>query len=379
MTGSDPFGTGPVRERVLATWSASPARLREDANAEEDLTLGGYRDRVVVELAQNAADAAAAEGRPGRLRLTLTDGPDGAVLAAANTGVPLDAAGVGALASLRASAKRDGERDASAVGRFGVGFAAVLAVTDEPMLLSRGGGVRFSRADTAELVRELDRPELTDEVRRRDGRVPVLRLPFEAEGTPPDGYATVVLLPLRDEAAVALVRRLLTELDDALLLALPWLAEVEIELDGQVRRLSGAAERWHTLSRSGSFEPAERAVLFADRPTEEALRPAWSVLWALPRGAELTVPAVLHAPTPTDEPMAWPALLLATFPLEPSRRHVAPGPLTDRLVQEAAAAYADLLAERAADGADVLPLVPTGLGVWTAGRRDPAGRDRRAA
>src|SRR5260370_3916395 len=41
---------------------ASPARFREDANAEEDYTLGGYRDRGVVELAQNAADAAAGAG-----------------------------------------------------------------------------------------------------------------------------------------------------------------------------------------------------------------------------------------------------------------------------------------------------------------------------
>ena len=33
------------------------------------------------------------------------------------------------------------------VGRFGVGFAAVLAVSDEPALLSRQGSVRFSSAD----------------------------------------------------------------------------------------------------------------------------------------------------------------------------------------------------------------------------------------
>ena len=55
----DPFGTAELRRRVLDAWTASPARFREDANAEEDYALGGYRDRVVVELAQNAADAAA--------------------------------------------------------------------------------------------------------------------------------------------------------------------------------------------------------------------------------------------------------------------------------------------------------------------------------
>ncbi|WP_228474309.1 hypothetical protein, partial [Streptomyces calidiresistens] len=32
----------------LDAWAASPARFREDTNAEEDLARGGYRDRVVL-------------------------------------------------------------------------------------------------------------------------------------------------------------------------------------------------------------------------------------------------------------------------------------------------------------------------------------------
>src|SRR3954447_26796776 len=100
---TDPFDTAAVRERVLAGWAASAARFREDANAEEDLVRGGYRDRLLVELAQNAADAAARAGVPGRLRLELS----GDTLLAANTGTPLDTDGVQGLASLRASGKRD--------------------------------------------------------------------------------------------------------------------------------------------------------------------------------------------------------------------------------------------------------------------------------
>src|SRR3954471_24511160 len=102
---TDPFGTAAVRERVLAGWAASAARFREDANAEEDLVRGGYRDRLLIELAQNAADAAARAGVSGRLRLELA----GETLRAANTGAPLDAGGVQGLASLRASDKRDEE------------------------------------------------------------------------------------------------------------------------------------------------------------------------------------------------------------------------------------------------------------------------------
>ena len=114
MLPTDPFDTAELRRTVLDAWAASPARFREDANAEEDYALGGYRDRLVVELAQNAADAASRAGMPGSLRLTLASG----VLTAANTGAPLDADGVVALSTLRASAKRDeGTGGAGGIGR----------------------------------------------------------------------------------------------------------------------------------------------------------------------------------------------------------------------------------------------------------------------
>ncbi|MES4886575.1 molecular chaperone Hsp90 [Streptomyces sp. NPDC096012] len=374
--GADPFGTARLRRGVLDAWATSPARFREDANAEEDLVLGGYRDRLVVELAQNAADAAARARVPGRLRLTLRDG----VLVAANTGAPLDATGVESLSTLRASAKRDGESTQGAVGRFGVGFAAVLSVTDEPAIVGRHGGVRWSLTEAREQAAETARhsPGLGDEVRRRDGHVPLLRLPFAAEGTAPDPYDTAVILPLRDAAATDLAERLLDAVDDTLLLALPGLAEVVVEVgDADARTLRRRADgavtvvedsrdgttRWRTAAADGPLTPE----LLADRPVEERLRPHWSVTWAVPEdeGGRPMRPRsapVLHAPTPSDEPLGVPALLIASFPLDTTRRHAAPGPLTDFLVQRAADAYTELLAgwRPVTDGA--VDLVPGPLG-----------------
>lgn len=353
------FGTAGIRERVLAGWSAAPVRFREDANAEEDLALGGYADRLVIELAQNAADAAARAGTPGRVLYEFR----GSTLVVANTGTPLSADGVESLATLRASAKRD----EAAVGRFGVGFSAVLAVSDEPVILSRTGGVRFSKADTAAAITAVGSSGLDTEVRRRDGQVPVLRLPFEADGEPPEGYDTAVILPLRDENAAALVRRLLEEAGDALLLALPDLERIDIKTEDGRRVLEDAESRWWVGRAAGVFDDREREELLADRPIEERSRPTWSVLWALPRD-QVELPGVVQAPTPTDEPLSLQALLLASFPLDPTRRHVAKGPLTDRLVREAATAYAELLRTRVEDGGDVLHLVPTGLAAGTLDR-----------
>ncbi|MBD0707303.1 molecular chaperone Hsp90 [Streptomyces sp. CBMA291] len=381
--GTDPFGTARLRRGVLDAWGASPARFREDANAEEDIALGGYRDRLVVELAQNAADAAHRAGVTGRLRLTLhpADHEGPAVLAAANTGAPLDATGAESLSTLRASAKREqgGEGGPGAVGRFGVGFAAVLAVSDEPAVLGRHGGIRWSLAEARELAAEAARhsPGLGDELRRRDGHVPLLRLPLPAEGTAPDGYDTVVVLPLRDTAAHDLAERLLASIDDALLLTLPGLAEVVVETPDGVRTLTrtedeghvlvedsaAGSRRWRTVSHSGPLDPD----LLKDRPVEERLRPHWSVTWAVPvdeSGAPRhprTTP-VVHAPTPTDEPLGIPALLIASLPLDTARRHPAPGPLTDFLVQRAAEAYAELLAEWRPVSSTTLDLIPGPLG-----------------
>lgn len=367
--GVDPFGTARLRRGVLDAWAASPARFREDANAEEDLALGGYRDRLVIELAQNAADAAVRAGVPGRLRLTLR----GQVLAAANTGAPLDAAGVESLSTLRASAKR--EDTAEAVGRFGVGFAAVLAVSDEPAVVGRTGGVRWSLGEARELA--AGTPGLADELRRRDGHVPLLRLPFPAEGSAPETYDTVVVLPLRDGPAGDLAARLLAGIDDALLLTLPGLSEVVVDTPEGVRTLTRRQEdglvvvedsatgvtRWRVETADGALD----AALLADRPVEERLRPWWSVTWAVPVGPEgapqrpRTAP-VVHAPTPTDEPLGLPALLIASLPLDPTRRHAAAGALRDFVVGRAAETYVRLLADWRPVSAGIVDLVPGPLG-----------------
>ncbi|WP_149203821.1 ATP-binding protein [Actinotalea subterranea] len=423
---ADPFGTARLRSAVLDAWSASPARFREDANAEEDHARGYYRDRVVVELAQNARDAAARRGVPGRLLLRLRTTPDGrGTLVALNTGAPLDADGVASLASLRASAKRDADAtitrgtagtagtagaggaggagamgtvpavDTGTVGRFGVGFAAVRAVADEVTVVTRADGsptappahtaVHFSVARTAEALRSAA-PALAAEVARRGGSLPALRLPFAGphEGVGGDVlegvWDTAVVLELRDASAVRAVRDQLAAVGDPLLLALPGLDTVEADADGDLRVVADVRRRWVVATRSGLLDTS----LLADRPVEERDRRAWQVTWAVPRptGGELARattapwPAVVHAPTPTDEPCTVPALLVATFPLDPARRHVAPGGLTDALVGHAGRVWVDLLEACRDAGEDPAPdpldLVPTGL---PAGALDAALRE----
>ncbi|GGL88728.1 sacsin N-terminal ATP-binding-like domain-containing protein [Nakamurella endophytica] len=400
MTGpADRFGLAELRRVVLDAWQASPRRFREDANAEEALYLGGYADRVLVELVANAVDAAAEAGVPARVRIELRRGPAGVQLRVANTGAALTADGVAALASLRASAKRD---SVASVGRFGVGFTAVVGVSGSVEVLSAGGGVRFDE-DAARAALHGRHPDLDREVRARDGRVPVLRLPFPSAAAPgdpvPAGYTTEVRLVLRPDA-VAAVEAELAAVDEGLFWALPGLTEVvvvrpdaaghrwalgpadepadgpaagrwpaagaaQVDIvdgipDGAAGRPAGAPSRrrqFRTVTAVGELDPG----LLSGRPTEERGRTGWRITWVLPvpplpPGSPGASTGTIGAPTPTDEPLTFPARLYGSFPVDESRRHLAPGAVLDVLVERAADAYVDLvLAEPAARRPGLVP------------------------
>ncbi len=374
----DPFGTAALRQIVLDAWIASPARFREDANAEEALFVGGYSGRVLVELAANAADAAREAGVPAQVRVRL----HGNELRVANTGAALTPAGVAALSSLRASAKRD---TLATVGHFGVGFTAVLSWTDSPRVVSASGGVLFDRIRSQASIAALGRPDLDREVTVREGLVPVLRLPWPTdrdEEPPPAGFTTEVRLPLL-AAAVPDVRRLLADTGTAedLFWALPDLACIEldrrvfrrwVEPDGMtVIDYGDAVRRFRTTERAGRIP----AALLTDRPIEERQRAHWQITWALPIGPSRSeqqpsdafdalvpdsrpVASTVGAPTPTDEPLSLPARLVGTFPVDDTRRRLATGPLCDYLLSQAVACYLDLMA--ATEPGERWELLPTG-------------------
>ena len=65
---------------------------------------------------------------------------------------------------------------------------------------------------------------------------------------------------------------------------------------------------------------------------------------------------MLHAPTATGERLGLPARLIASLPLEPDRRRVRPGPVTDQVLAAAARTYVELVL--ATPPAQRLALVP---------------------
>ena len=143
----------PVAVRVaqksaeaLNTYRSDRLLVDEHANKELGTAQGGYGRRQIYELVQNAADELQ-EQPGGTIKLLLTE----EALYCANEGAPVSIEGVNALLMSDLSVKRGAE-----IGRFGLGFKSVLAITKRPLFVSRSGSFRFD-PEAAESADQADR------------------------------------------------------------------------------------------------------------------------------------------------------------------------------------------------------------------------------
>ncbi|AZP18111.1 DEAD/DEAH box helicase [Streptomyces aquilus] len=185
--------------RVLQTYAVDPGLIPEHANGERRITQGGYGDRQLFELVQNAADEIAADPG-GCVHVVLTD----THLYCANEGSPVTAEGAETILRMSMSRKRGGQ-----IGRFGVGVKSVLVVTDAPQFFSSSGSFGFDREWAYAQIRSV--PGVTARL-GEEFEAPVLRMarPLdEATERAADAVldellswaTTVVRLPLLDGAA----------------------------------------------------------------------------------------------------------------------------------------------------------------------------------
>lgn len=133
--------------RALESYRSQPKLVSEHANHEESIQTGGYANRTLLELVQNAADAVSggAESTTGRVEIVLDT--DNEVLYCANDGQPFSAEGLSSIQMAYLSSKRGDE-----IGRFGLGFKSVLAVSDSPQVFSRSISFEFNTPIARELL-----------------------------------------------------------------------------------------------------------------------------------------------------------------------------------------------------------------------------------
>lgn len=150
-----------LSELALATYALNPDRVEEDANGERRIHQGGYGDRQLFELVQNAADELREPGhRDGSIHVVLTEQH----LYCANQGSPITEEGAETILRMGVSRKRGGQ-----IGRFGVGVKSVLSVTRAPQFFGRDGSSFGFDADwsAAEILKAVN------EGRRKKGLSPL--------------------------------------------------------------------------------------------------------------------------------------------------------------------------------------------------------------
>ncbi len=338
-------------EKTLNSYREQPNLVQEHANHEQDTARGGYANRQVFELAQNAADALAAAQDGGRVAVLLTKSH----LYCADDGTPIDEQGVTALMFSHMSPKRGSDE----IGRFGLGFKSVLGVSDAPEFFSRTGSFRFD----------------PDRARRRIRRVapraytfPTLRLPDpidpqEHRHRDPmltelmEWASNIVRLPLRGGALPRLQQQTRC-FPREFLLFVEHLRSLTLrdQPNGLSRRFSVLrsdgehilhegrdATRWRVFERQHLLsEGARRDSRTLDDVRECLIR------WAAPLGRQ-SGPGHFWAFFPTLTASLVPGILNAPWKTNEDRQNLLSGPYNDELIDAAASLVADSLPKLTTD------------------------------
>lgn len=352
--------TAFIKAEVEATDTAylsKPNFLLGHGRGERGAT-SDYAGRELLELVQNAADAAAETGRPGRVHIEVTS--QGLVVA--NTGQPFRMGGVRSLMAANTSDKPG--RAVRMIGAKGLGFRSLLNWSHEPFISSGALEIAFSREHANAHARALSTRsgELAALLDGADPVVPVLAFPMvgehaaaqhpetmaplvsRAKALRQDGYDTVVVARFDTPAALQQAITQADEFKPQFLLFVPSLQELTLLVSGRApirwTRRSGESDRLHLEVAQG--EARHEQSWTCRRRTgqvKDAGGAAWGYEMAVAIPDTTTATGCLHAYFPTDVPVPFPALFHATLELDSNRKALNANSLINRAVLEKLATF----------------------------------------
>lgn len=358
----------------LGAYQQAPHDAEEHSNIETSVLAGGYAYRQVAELVQNAADAISESGdRHSRGRVVVEI--DGNGLWAANSGAPVDKAGVRALLNSHASGKRAGQ-----IGRFGLGFKSLLKLGGRIDVMSRTVCLGFDPDWCREFIRS--RLELPD-----DAPVPALRMAMPQTwdnmvGRVPgrsrfDWATTIIHAELLASGAREAVTDEIRRFPSEFLLFLPQDIDLELRAPGVERRLvrrteadgtvlledlaadRASTQRWRVFQTTAII--TDQAAL--EDATSVHARDAVPLIWAAPVGGQREAAGRFFAFFPTSTETRTLGILNAPWKLNSDRTALIPGAWNAALMEKAAALMVSSLPQLAndADPAIVLDAFPREL------------------
>jgi len=195
-----------LRNNRLKSYQATPGDIEEHRRAELRVA-GDTAGRPLIELIQNADDAMnqTSDSDNNRIKIILQNGR----LLVANYGTPFTPEGVEAICNLDRSPKKDRR---ITIGNKGIGFKSVLSWSMKPTVYSTTFEFTFDREKSAKEITQALKEDYKTE------HVPLMRLPFQPSHRDDlidqlyqDGFVTVIILPLKNEAVS---KSILDELDN---------------------------------------------------------------------------------------------------------------------------------------------------------------------
>ena len=341
----------------------------QNAGAAEERVRQDYRGRYAIELLQNAHDACADANTVGEAWLRLTPH----ALLVANQGIPFEASRIDSLLQLGESSKQVSQAKHHTIGYKGIGFSAVLEITDAPQIISEDVAFGFHRTAAAKSIG------------RKLGTVPraisVRSYPFplgesdwesdaeEINSLQKAGAVTVIRLPLRRPADWTAVE---SDLEQGItaesLLFMPHLRSISISTSRSHRewtkragRRVGTAQVWHLRSNTGKTDSwllATKRAAIRKHEAEALEDPLWKdvrslnvavgVPWRASAPDPERAPQPLHVYFPTDELLGRALLVHGDFYVQSNRRRIAnvgPGQAISERVAEVAVDLAVEMAE----------------------------------
>lgn len=359
------------------TYLAEPRRLTSDAGIEKAASKD-YSGREILEIAQNADDAATEANIKGRILFDLKED----ALFIANTGNVFSEAGLESIMLAHASPKMFSR---NLIGSKGLGFRSLLNWTQSPLIMSGSLEVGFHHDAAKQSVRDLlqEMPIRSNTDRQLDRHCPILSFPiWENFGawdanivrhgkTLRENYDTVIVIPYHSPKTRQQVMRQLEELRPRLLLFMKSVESIEISgSDFETRKLGckkthenlreiteiGVDERiiskenWYLRQCSEAIPEEHRAQ---DNDASNTLEVAVGIL--LGSGNNDFAPLSCYFPTADNMPFC--GLFHATVELDQSRERVLRNDLNQYVLSRLAALHAKTLESISLDsGIDIDPL-----------------------
>ena len=352
------------RTTCLDVYKRDPSLIEEHANIEGRAREGGYSNRQIFELIQNAADAITDTESNGRIRILLTAN----ALYAANTGEPITLEGIDTILRSHVSHKRGQE-----IGRFGLGFKSLLGISTQILIVSDGTAIEFDRQRALQALEQLGH-----DVDESD--IPVLRLAWAADACPErlDDHhlddmlqwaQTVIRVRLNDDDGWDRMVLELSGFPSEFLLFSAADIEVGLEapdsdppLDRHISRTTGGpivtleeggdAAQWRTFSSTVKLN-SEAAKRDGGKLN---WRPELPCVWAIPEAGGIVPRGRFWKFFPLQEVGRVPGILNSAWKTNDDRTSLIPGPFNDGLMDHAAVEIANAIPSLAREDDPCRPL-----------------------